>query len=164
MFTSSPVRPTLPARRAATARMPRAPNLPRPAFLALALATIVAGLVVHRGAGAALPPAARDVTGDALWAAMIHWWVGAAAPAAPRVRRAAVALGLCGAVELSQLVRLPALTAVRRTPLGHLVLGSDFDARDLAAYALGVAAAAALEAALAGARDRRRRSRPAPAR
>ncbi len=139
--------------------MPRAPNLPRPAFLALALATIGVGLVVHRGAGGALPPAARDVLGDALWAAMIHWWIGVAAPAAPPGRRALAAVACCAAVEASQLVRLPALDAVRRTTLGHLVLGSDFDARDLAAYALGVAAAAAGEAALV----RGRRRRPAPA-
>jgi hypothetical protein len=37
---------------------------------------------------------------------------------------------------------------VRATTLGSLVLGNDFDARDLAAYALGIGAAALLEIAL----------------
>ena len=41
-------------------------------------------------------------------------------------------------VEFSQLLQTPALNAFRGTTLGHLVLGSDFDARDLAAYAGGV--------------------------
>jgi hypothetical protein len=42
--------------------------------------------------------------------------------------------------------------------MGHLVLGSGFDPRDLVAYALGVAGAALLEAAVLA---RGRRSREA---
>ncbi|MGZ8492750.1 MAG: DUF2809 domain-containing protein [Gemmatirosa sp.] len=41
------------------------------------------------------------------------------------------------------------MVALRGTRLGHLVLGTDFDARDLLAYAAGVACAAALAATLA---------------
>jgi hypothetical protein len=123
--------------------------------VALALGTIVVGLTVHRGGGA-LPHAVRDVLGDALWAAMLTWWVAAAAPEAARARRAGVALALCFAVELGQLYRAPALDALRRTAVGRLVLGSDFDARDLAAYTAGVLAAALLE----GAAARARRARP----
>lgn len=51
----------------------------RRACVALALGTIAVGLMVH-GRGEALGPVARDVVGDALWAAMIFWWVSAAAP------------------------------------------------------------------------------------
>lgn len=118
----------------------------RAPYVALALATVVVGLVVHR---APLPLAAapRDVLGDALWAAMIAWWLGAAAPGASAARRAAAALAVCWAVEASQLYHAPALDALRRTTPGHLVLGSGFDPRDLAAYAAGVAAAWALERA-----------------
>ena len=79
--------------------------------------------------------------GDALWAAMIVWWVSAAAPSAPRSWRAAIALAFCFCVELSQMYRAPWLDAARRTSVGHLVLGSDFDPRDFAAYAAGVVAA-----------------------
>jgi hypothetical protein len=56
-----------------------------------------------------------------------------------------MALAVCFVVELSQLYHAPALDALRQTTVGHLVLGSDFDPRDLAAYAAGVLAAAMLE-------------------
>jgi hypothetical protein len=52
------------------------------------------------------------------------------------------------AVEVSQLYHAPVVDAVRATRLGHLVLGSGFDARDLAAYAGGIVGAVLLEAAL----------------
>lgn len=119
---------------------------PRLPFVALALGTIALGLVVHLG-GAALPPSLRDPLGDALWAAMIAWWLGAAAPRARLPARSLVAVAICWAVEASQLYHAPAVDALRATTLGHLVLGSDFDPRDLAAYALGVAVAAMLERA-----------------
>ena len=114
-------------------------------FVALALCTIAVGLGVHLTDG--LPPAARDVLGDALWAMMLTWWVGAAAPRVATWTRATVAWAVCMAVELSQLYHAPAIDAVRETTIGHLFLGSDFDPRDLAAYALGVVAAALLESA-----------------
>lgn len=116
--------------------------------LALAALTVGVGLAVHRG-GPGLPPDARDVAGDALWAAMIFWGTGVLAPRASVVARAGAALGISMAVEVGQLVRTPALDAARATTLGHLVLGSSFDPRDLLAYALGVALAAAAETAMA---------------
>lgn len=131
---------------------------PRLPYLALAVGTIAVGLLVHRG-GLPLGTVARDVLGDALWAAMLAWWVGALAPGARLPVRSAWALAVCAGVELGQLLHAPPLDAVRRTTLGHLVLGSGFDPRDLAAYAAGVAAAALLERAVA-----RRRRRPRAAR
>jgi hypothetical protein len=112
--------------------------------VALALATIVAGLAVHLGR---LPSSAapRDVLGDALWASMLTWWVSALAPRLALGARAALALVACYAVEVTQLYHTPALDAVRATRLGHLVLGGGFDPRDFAAYALGVLAAAVLD-------------------
>jgi hypothetical protein len=104
------------------------------------------GLAVHLR-GAALPPAARDVLGDALWAMMIAWWLGSIAPDARLSRRAIAALAICFAVELSQLYHTPLIDALRETTLGHLVLGSGFDPRDLLSYAAGVLAAALLELA-----------------
>ena len=109
---------------------------PRARYVALAVATILVGLAVHLRAP--LGPAVRDVLGDALWAAMMFWWISAAAPRVGRGRRGVIALAVCWAVELSQLVSTPGLDAVRRTLPGHLVLGSGFDPRDLAAYAAGV--------------------------
>jgi len=109
--------------------------------------TILIGLLVHLG-GTALGPAARDVAGDALWAAMIAWWIGALAPTARRSARGAAAYAVCVAVEVSQLYHTPLLDAVRATSVGHLVLGSGFDPRDLAAYAVGVAGALLLDVAI----------------
>lgn len=116
----------------------------RMTYVALAAGTIALGLWVHRG-GTALGPVAQDILGDALWAAMTSWWVGAAVPGGRVMARSAAALGICVAVELSQLVHTPAIDAMRQTTHGHLVLGSGFDAHDLASYALGVSAAALLE-------------------
>jgi hypothetical protein len=61
---------------------------------ALALCTIVVGLIVHWYA-TVLPAVMRDVLGDALWAMMIVWLIGAIFPQKPIVRRAVLALVIC---------------------------------------------------------------------
>lgn len=109
----------------------------RARYVAFALLTIAIGLAVHLG-GAALGATARDVLGDALWGAMIAWWVGALAPQTRLALRISVAYLICVAVEISQLMHSPALDAFRATRIGHLILGSGFDPRDLVAYAIGV--------------------------
>jgi hypothetical protein len=126
-------------------------------YVISALATIVVGLGVSR-AGLPLTSAVRDKLGDALWASMIFWWIGATPPRADLWPRAGAAFGICVVVELSQLYHTPALDALRRTTLGHLVLGNGFDPRDLAAYAVGVLVAAVIELLL------RRRVSSAPPR
>jgi hypothetical protein len=137
--------------------MVAAQRIGRAPYLALALGTIALGLGVHLG-DAGLGRTTRDVIGDALWAAMIVGWVGAAAPGAALRTRAAVALGICFAVEASQLYHTTALDALRATRAGHLVLGSGFDLRDFAAYTAGVAVAVLLERAAV----RRRRAAAVP--
>ena len=116
----------------------------RVSYIALAIATIGVGLLVHL---TAIPfgTTARDVVGDALWATMMFWWIGALMPHASLVTRSGVSFGICMAVELSQLFHRPALDALRETIWGHLILGSGFDPRDLAAYAGGVAIAAVID-------------------
>src|SRR4051812_40072362 len=94
-------------------------------FVILAVSTIAGGLVVHMS-GAGFSPAWRDVLGDALWAAMILWWISAAAPQARLGVRSIAAYAVCAAVETSQLFHAPTLDAVRATRLGQLVLGSGF--------------------------------------
>ena len=116
-------------------------------YLALAFVTIAAGLLVHLR-GAALGAATRDVAGDALWAAMIMWLAGAAAPGARLAARCVAAYTLCVAVELGQLYHGAIVEVIRATEPGRLVLGSGFDPRDFGAYALGVAVAALLDAAI----------------
>ena len=128
---------------------------PRLAHVAAAVATIAVGLAVHLG-GVVLGPVARDVLGDALWAMMIAWWIGALAPDARLVRRGASALAVCFAVEASQRLHAPWLDAVRGTTIGHLVLGSGFDPRDFLSYTAGVVAAMLIERATR--RPRRPRS------
>jgi hypothetical protein len=114
-------------------------------YLAFVIATIGLGLSVHLRA-TMLSTVARDVLGDVLWAVMSVWCVSVVVPAARLLTRGAVALAVCWAVEASQLYHAPTVDALRATMVGHLVLGSGFDPRDLAAYAAGVLAAALLEA------------------
>jgi len=115
-------------------------------YVGLALGTVALGLAVHfRGDG--LSPVVRDVLGDALWAMMVVWGIAALAPALALSRRATVAYAFCVLIELSQRYRAPWLDAIRETTVGHLVLGSDFDWRDLGAYAAGVLAAVLVERA-----------------
>lgn len=123
----------------------------RLAFAAGAAVGIALGLVVHLR-GDALNPDIRDIIGDALWAAMIACGVGVLAPRASSAMRAATAYGWCVATEVSQLYHAPAIDVVRASRLGHLVLGSGFDPRDLASYAAGIAAAVAIEWTLTRAR------------
>jgi len=113
-------------------------------YLAVAIGTIVLGLWLHHG-GASLNADARDILGDALWAAMMTWFVSMVTPTAPLAVRGSIALAISFTVELSQQIHTPALDAVRATTFGNLVLGSGFDPRDLASYAAGVVAAVLLE-------------------
>jgi hypothetical protein len=106
-------------------------------FVVLALGTIAVGLVVH-WRGTPFPATLRDVLGDALWAMMIGWWLGALAPSARPLSHAGVALAICWSVEFSQLYHARWLDGWRLTTPGQLILGSGFDPRDLGAYALGV--------------------------
>jgi hypothetical protein len=112
-------------------------------YLFLAIGTIAVGMMVHVGGGF-LPPVFRDVVGDALWATMMVWWMGVAAPRLPLRTRGLAALAVCVAVEFSQRYHTPFLDALRSTLPGHLVLGSDYDPRDFLAYAAGVVIAVVL--------------------
>ncbi len=121
----------------------------RATYFTLAIVTIAIGLLVHLRGGA-LGPVVQDVLADAMWAMMIAWWAGVCAPRSHLVMRSAAALAVCVVVELSQRYHTPMLDAVRATRVGHLILGSGFDPRDLAAYAIGVGVAAYLDARLRG--------------
>lgn len=123
---------------------------PRLFFVVLAASTIALGLLVHLRGSGLLAPVARDVIGDTLYAVMMVWIAGAFAPRLSPRQRWAVAVGLCVAIELSQLYHAPALDAIRATLLGHLVLGSSFDWRDLWVYAGGSLVAVMIEKAIRG--------------
>ena len=121
----------------------------RRTYVGLALGTIALGLIVHLY-GDALGPTSRDVVGDVIWGAMIAWWVGAIAPGSSLLVRIVVAVAICFAVELSQLIHTPELDSLRRTTVGQLTLGSGFDVRDLLSYTVGVLAAALFERTVFG--------------
>jgi hypothetical protein len=106
---------------------------------ALVPAIIVAGLLSRRSEW--VHAAFGKYPGDALWTVMVYCLVAALGPGLSRVSVTSVALLVSFAVEFSQLLRHPWLDSVRGTVLGHLVLGSTFNAPDLAAYAVGALAA-----------------------
>ena len=121
--------------------------LRRPHFAALALVTIGAGFAVHFR-GHAFGDAAQDIIGDALWAMMMVWCVGVLIPQSAMLLRGAIALGISFVVEFSQLIHTPALDTLRASTVGHLVLGSGFDGRDLVSYTCGVVVAMLIERAM----------------
>lgn len=113
---------------------------------ALVPAIVAAGLLSRRSEW--VHAAFGKYPGDALWTAMIYCLIAALGPGLSRVSVAGVALLVSFAVEFSQLLRHPWLDSVRGTALGHLVLGSTFDAPDLAAYAVGALAASGADSLL----------------
>ncbi|MBD7916821.1 DUF2809 domain-containing protein [Cellulomonas sp. Sa3CUA2] len=127
-------------------------DAPRPRTRALlavpVLVVLVTGLAVSRGDGLA-----ADLAGGALYAALVHLLVLLAVPAAHGGRAAAVALGVCVAVELAQLTPVPAAVGEMWPPAAY-VLGSTFVATDLLTYLAGVLVVAGVEA-LTGRRRRR---------
>jgi len=133
--------------------MPHA--IPRPRLLAAALLllTIALGLASRRYA-AALPHVIAAYAGDALWAAMVFWIAAFIWPRANTRTLAAIALGVSFIVELSQLYHAPWIDALRATRLGALALGHGFLWSDLVCYAIGVTAAAIVDAAMLGAHIR----------
>lgn len=117
-------------------------------YAGAAAATMGLGLLVNRG-NLPLSAAVRDIAGDMLWAIMMLWFVSLVRPTATRMARAGMATAVCWIVEMSQLLHWEWLVAMRAHPLGYLVLGSAFDARDLLAYMAGIAVAVLLLAASA---------------
>ena len=118
----------------------------RLAYAAATAGVIATGLWINQRASG-LPPAVRDVLGDALWAMMVVWALGVLAPSVRLRVRALAALGIAFAVEVSQLAHAPVLDWARQTTLGRLALGTGFDPRDFVAYSGGVVAALLAETA-----------------
>ncbi len=126
---------------------PSSPQRQRAGLLVGLLVVIVLGLASRRYPGL-FPTALGKYPGDALWALMVFFGWALIRPAASSVRLASAALLTSFLVEFSQLYHAPWIDAVRATTAGHLVLGSTFSFRDLAAYAVGIGAAAVLDGIL----------------
>jgi hypothetical protein len=128
----------------APARSERARATRRIAAAALLMAVIGAGLAVH----ALLPDTeASDIAGDALYAAAAYLAVVLLAPGVRPVVAGALAGGWCVAVELFQLTGIP-LRVGADFPPAMLLLGTVFDARDIAVYVVTVAVLTVLDAAV----------------
>lgn len=83
--------------------------------------------------------------GDALWAAMVFFGLGALRTRASTVNNAILALAICLAIELLKRYQAPWIVEIRHTTLGHLVFGHVFSFQNLVAYAVGVIVALGIE-------------------
>jgi Protein of unknown function (DUF2809) len=119
----------------------------RPLWIGVIAAVIVFGL----GTRSPDVPFSRLITGyvgDAAWALAVFLGYGLLFPSLSTRKVAVFAAATSFGVELSQFYHPHWLDLVRSTTLGHLVLGSGFDAVDLICYSIGIGAGALLEAVL----------------
>lgn len=113
-------------------------------YALLAAAVVAAGLLWRSGL-IPLGPALSNYGGDALWALMVFVGCGFLFPRNPTRTNAALALGFSWAIEFSQIYHAQWIDAWRATIPGKLILGSTFNAIDLAAYAAGIAIGTGVE-------------------
>ncbi|WP_267555473.1 DUF2809 domain-containing protein [Rhizobium rhizogenes] len=114
-------------------------------LLALFL-TIACGLALRRfGYAADLPFTVVKYGGSILWGAMVYWLLAALFVTHRPSRIAAAALIVAVAVEFFRLWHTPAMDAFRLTTAGALLLGRVFSLWNIVAYAVGIAAALALD-------------------
>ena len=116
----------------------------RIAYLFLALAVVAGGLLWRSGL-IPLSPTLSNHGGDALWALMVFVGFGFLFPRNPTWTNAVLAVGFSWAVEFSQIYHAPWIDSLRATIPGRLVLGTTFNAIDLAAYAAGITIGAGCE-------------------
>ena len=110
---------------------------------ALAL-TIVLGLA-SRSQDSQLPQFVMDHAGDALWTVAVYLGLCSLLPSGRPVALGGLAFLVSLLVEVSQLLRVDWLDALRATRSGGLVLGSGFLWIDLARYLAGATAIVGLE-------------------
>lgn len=110
-------------------------------LLICAIVVLAVGLGVYEW----VPGGLGAFTGDALYAVLVFLLVSLIAPRAPLLLTAGAALTFCWGIELLQLTGVSAVLS-RAVPGAYLVLGSTFQTIDLLAYAVGVGAAAGVDA------------------
>lgn len=122
----------------------RSRNRSRAGYVLAVVLTIAAGLASRRFPQA-LPGFLGKYPGDALWALMVFFGLGAIFARASTGRVAVGALAFACTIECLKLWSAPWLVQVRHTTLGHLVLGHVFWWPNFFAYAAGVLAGVAIE-------------------
>jgi hypothetical protein len=108
------------------------------------LVVIVLGLL-SRSLGEHLPKFIADNAGDALWTVAVYLTLAIVLPRCPALRLGIAAFGISLAVELSQLIQVAWLNALRQTLPGRLLLGAGFLWIDLVRYGVGALAAAVID-------------------
>jgi hypothetical protein len=83
--------------------------------------------------------------GSALWAIALYWLIAGCFPRYSSVGLAVGTAVVAAVLEFSRLWRLAALDAFRLTLAGRLLLGRYFSLKNIAAYWIGIALAAALD-------------------
>lgn len=111
-------------------------NRNQTSYVMAAIAVIAIGLASRNIAGL-FPAELGKYPGDALWALMVFFFLGALLPRCRTLHIAAFAFAISCVVEVSQLYHAPWIDSLRSNSLVHLVLGSGFDWRDFPAYLLG---------------------------
>ena len=120
----------------------------RRGYIAGAVVVIVAVGLASRKWPWLLPAWLGKYPGDALWAAVVYWFVAFLAPSSPVARVATYALAISYLDELSQLYQAAWINHIRATPIGHLLLGSAFSWLDVLAYTVGIGLCGAVELVL----------------
>lgn len=132
----------------------RFPARRRIALAAVAVVTLIAGLLVHRfGSGAA-----GDIAGDALYSVLVYLLFATLLVRSSRTLPAALAIIFCTAIEFLQLTDLPR-TLAQAFPPSALVFGSGFAQRDLLVYPASVLVALIVDVAVSRS-SRRQRLQP----
>jgi Protein of unknown function (DUF2809) len=107
----------------------------RPIYALLVAFVIVLGLASRIRVA---PHFVHEYMGDVLYAMMMFFGFGFLFPKFPALKIAALALGFCFVIEISQLYHAPWIDAIRNMRLGGLILGFGFLWSDLACYFVGV--------------------------
>ena len=111
----------------------------------LAFAATIATGVASRRFSDVLPAFVGKYPGDALWALMVFFGMGAIFKKTSSLHLSLGALGFCFGIEALKVCQAPWLASIRQTTWGHLVFGHVFSWQNLVAYTVGVLAGLAAE-------------------
>ena len=111
------------------------PPRSRPIYAFLVAFVIILGLASRIRVA---PHFVHEYVGDVLYALMIFLGLGFLFPKFSSLKIAALALGFCFVIEISQLYHAPWIDAIRQMRIGGLILGFGFLWSDLVCYSVGV--------------------------